>query len=342
MIDCIYQNACSLYVGERCLLMPRKARQKDPEAVYHIICRSISEVLLFADNNDKDYYLQLLKRYLEKYSCRLYGYCLMSNHVHLHLDPRGFDISKFMHSLDNAYVWYYNHKYNRHGPLFQDRFVSRILRTDVHNLVVSAYIHNNPRDIKGYSGREEMYEYSSYGVYLGIKSDRYEIVDTDFIKSLFDLPDSASFAERYYEFVKGRRDIAEKGKVYEEDEIPYIFPVSPEYEYISGRNIIYRNKPVDSVISIISDKLQMNQITSLQTKYRHKLTNYRAFTAYVLRVLCNLSYREICRYLYNITITNCSRLCRKGYELIHNDSLHMQIFNELISNCALVYQSNSA
>lgn len=190
--------------------MPRRARIKDPAAIYHIICRSNSELLLFRNNRDKEHYLKLLKRYLGKCKCRLYGYCLMDNHVHLHLDANGYDISKFMHSLNNAYVWYYNKKYARHGHLFQDRFVSRILVTDVHNLVVSAYIHNNPHDIRGYYGKEEMYEYSSYGIYLGIKNDRYGIVDTNFIKSLFGLRDDAGFAVRYHNFVKGRHEIARK------------------------------------------------------------------------------------------------------------------------------------
>jgi len=39
--------------------MPRKAREKSPESVYHIMCRSESEILLFRDGEDKDYYLGL-------------------------------------------------------------------------------------------------------------------------------------------------------------------------------------------------------------------------------------------------------------------------------------------
>ena len=312
--------------------MPRKARQKDPAAVYHIMCRSNSELLLFRDNGDKDYFLRLIKRYLDKYHCSLYGYCLMDNHLHLHLDPKGYDVSKFMHCLNTAYVWYYNNKYTRHGHLFQDRFVSRMLLTDVHNLVVSAYIHNNPHDIKGYSGKEEMYEYSSYGIYLGISDDHYGIVDTSSIRSLFNLSDESKFADCYYSFVKGRREIAEKGKVFDSEETAFLFPLSVDYEYVSGRNVILRDKPIASVISFISEMFQMNQYTSLQTKCRQKLTSYRAITAYALRVLCNLSYKDICRHLYNITITSCSRLCKKGYDLIHSSSLYMQIFNELITN----------
>ena len=257
------------------------------------------------------------------------------NHVHLHLDPKGFDISKFMHSLNTAYVWYYNTKYSRHGHLFQDRFVSKILSTDAYNLVVSAYIHNNPHDIKGYSGREEMYRYSSYGVYLGICRDQYGIVDTNFIKSLFDLP-KMSVSQSVIIVLSGRRAIAEKGQIFDIDETHLIFPC-PLNMNMWAAEISYQDRPITNVISFISDRLHMNQLTSLHTKCRHKLTNYRAFTAYVLRVLCNLSYKDICRHIFNITITSCSRLCKKGYDLIHNDSLHMQIFTELALNSAWVF-----
>ena len=116
--------------------MPRKAREKSPESVYHIMCRSESEFLLFRDDEDKDYYLDLIKRYTDKYKCSLYAYCLMDNHLHLHLDPKGFDVSKFMHSLNTAYVRYYNKKYQRHGHVFQERFQSKILLTDEYNLIL--------------------------------------------------------------------------------------------------------------------------------------------------------------------------------------------------------------
>ena len=84
--------------------MPRAARKKSDESMYHIMCRSISEVNLFQCDEDKDYYLSLLKRYIKKYHCRIYAYCLMGNHVHIYIDPCGFDISSFMRSLNCAYV----------------------------------------------------------------------------------------------------------------------------------------------------------------------------------------------------------------------------------------------
>ncbi len=303
--------------------MPRKAREKNPYAIYHIMCRSISELLLFNCNSDKDYYLSLLKRYLKKYRCSLLAFCLMDNHVHLHIDPKGFDISTFMHSVNTAYVHYYNKLYKRHGHLFQDRFESRILATDEYNLAVSAYIHNNPRNIEGYTGCEETFEYSSYGIYLGIMPDRYELIETHFIWELFGIVCTENFIKRYREFVKSRRDNSDKNN------IPAISPLNAKYEYNSGRHVLIREKPINEVISYIANKLKIPQYAGLKTKARRHLTDYRAFTAYALRVLCNLSYKEICSHMYNITISSCSRLCSHGYELVNNNSIHSQLFSEL-------------
>ncbi len=43
-------------------MMPGKVRVKHSEAIYHFMCRSVSVFLLFRDNEDKNYYLNLLKR----------------------------------------------------------------------------------------------------------------------------------------------------------------------------------------------------------------------------------------------------------------------------------------
>ncbi|WP_243108609.1 hypothetical protein [Clostridium rectalis] len=46
--------------------MPRCARMKSNDSIFHIMIRSISELLLFKNNNDKDTYLSFMKHY-QKY-----------------------------------------------------------------------------------------------------------------------------------------------------------------------------------------------------------------------------------------------------------------------------------
>ncbi|CAC9550380.1 hypothetical protein [uncultured Gammaproteobacteria bacterium] len=52
---------------------------------------------VFDDEDDYEYFLTLLKIGLEKENIELYDYCLMSNHFHLLMVPRGENsLSKFM------------------------------------------------------------------------------------------------------------------------------------------------------------------------------------------------------------------------------------------------------
>lgn len=307
--------------------MPRKARQKSPEAIYHIMCRSVSEVDLFRDDDDKERYIYTLKKNAEKYKCKVYAFCIMDNHLHFQLDPNGFDISRFMKCVNVSYVRYYNKKYNRHGPLFQDRFESRILDTNEYALNVSAYIHNNPKDIEGYNGKEETYKHSSYAIYLGLRKDIYNLIDMSFIMDLFDTKDRSRFAEKYFAFVSNRRYIDSFRQI----EKPLTCEV--EYEYESGRQVILRDIPASKVISYISNRLMGHNKDNNKIKPKRRQYEFRAFTAYALRVLSGLSYKEICSNLYNITISGCARLCDKGYELlIKGDSIYSEIYNELISN----------
>jgi len=88
--------------------MPREAREKSPNSMFHIMSRSISEVDLFRDNDDKNKYLSFLKRYKETFAIKVYAYCLMDNHSHLVIDVNGADISKVFHGVNLRYAIYYN------------------------------------------------------------------------------------------------------------------------------------------------------------------------------------------------------------------------------------------
>lgn len=309
--------------------MPRKSREKNIRAIYHIMCRSISEILLFRDNDDKFYYLSLLKKYTDKYKCSIYAYCLMDNHLHLHLDPKGYDISKFMHSISTSYVYFYNKKYKRHGHVLQERFQSRILDSDRYNLAVSAYIHNNPKDIEVYAGREEEYKYSSYGIYLGLRMDEHKLVDINFIKSLMCISNKRKFVEIYHYFVTGQKSVGSLKEIKEE------FSESLQNEYISGRKTIIREMAPSKVILYLTNKLKMPVDNGIAIQCKQKWREYRAFAAYVLRVLCGLGYKQICGYIYNITISGCSALCSRGHELLKKTELiYFDLFNEMVKDMA--------
>lgn len=308
--------------------MPRKPREKSSEAIYHIICRSISETLLFRDDEDKDYYLKLLKVCSSKYKCCIYAYCLMDNHLHIHLDPRGYDVSSFMHSLNTSYVIYFNKKYSRHGHLFQERFHSEIVGSDRYNLALSAYIHNNPKDIVGYKGREEEYKYSSYGIYLRIRKDEHRLIDMSFVRSLFGIKNKYMFVRRYKEFVS-KTDI--DNSVDQNDSCENNDLVASAST--NGRRIIARGRVPKKVIDYIASRLKNTESSIDKTSKKQEVgyNNYKAFTVYVLKAICGMRYRQICEYVIDITLSGCSKLCNRGYELLEQGGLiYKDIFDKII------------
>lgn len=303
--------------------MPRFARIKPAGVTYHIMCRSVSEVKLFACDEDKQYYLDLLKKYCDRYQCSVYAYCLLDNHLHIHFDPKGFDLSKFMHSLNTAYVIYFNKKYKRHGHLFQGRFESKIVSSDAYAIALSSYIHNNPKDVEGYRGREEEYPFSSMGFIVGKRKDSRMLVDTGFILSLFSAKSQSSSIRNYIEFVK-KQDYEES-----ESSIKKCLEQICINIYDSGRILVFRNLKPEDICRKIVDTFGVLGGECMKLKYNRTVSHIRSYVAFVMRSLCSCSYSEICRYLGDMTISGVSKLCSKGFKVFKNNIEYQLLFNEL-------------
>ncbi len=62
--------------------MPRKPRIEIP-GYYHIINRGVERRIVFKDNDDYEYFTELLCVHSKNYNINVHSYCLMSNHYHL-------------------------------------------------------------------------------------------------------------------------------------------------------------------------------------------------------------------------------------------------------------------
>jgi putative transposase len=277
---------------------------------------SITEFDLFPDNSDKEYFLDLLQKYKEMHNCKVYGYCLMTNHYHVIIDTCGFDISKFMKGLNQSYVKFINKKYKRKGHLLTERFHSKIIDSDDYMITVSAYVHCNPKDLPDYNGREFEYPYSSMGFYLGKKKDKRCLIDTDFILRCVNETDRSKAIKAYADMVIERKDIGinRKLKAYLADFI------KEQYEFKSYRQVILRDKKPDEVIKIIAEKLGIEDIDVLMHKWKRKSMQFRQITAYTLNNFCGMGINEVTKQMNNISASCCALLSNKGYEILKLNS----------------------
>lgn len=125
--------------------MPRGERIILNNAYYHLINRGNQKQNIFLENSDFEKYLQLLAHYKRKYEVKLFGYCLMPNHVHMVVVlKQASELAKFMQGLTQTYTFWFNQKYNKNGHIWQGRFKSMVIQDDVYFLECVYYIEANP------------------------------------------------------------------------------------------------------------------------------------------------------------------------------------------------------
>lgn len=128
--------------------------------IYHVILRGINRQKIFFDEEDYEYFIDLLKRYREISCYEIYAYCLMGNHIHLLIRTGKEPLDKIFRRIGASFVYWYNLKYQRAGHLFQDRFKSEAVEDDRYFLTVLCYILRNPVKA-GICSSPEDYPYSS-------------------------------------------------------------------------------------------------------------------------------------------------------------------------------------
>ena len=146
---------------------------------------------------------KIIKNIIDNRYVELVNFTLMPNHFHLILkEHKKNGISNYMQRVLNSYTKYFNTRHEVIGHLFQGPFKSIHIKDDPQLLYLSAYIHNNVRELKRWRGKEHLYSWSSYQDCTN--NNRWEeLLKTDIIMKQF--PNK----ERYKLFVQkgGAKDI---------------------------------------------------------------------------------------------------------------------------------------
>lgn len=126
--------------------MPRMARLVLPNYPHHVVQRGHNKQVVFADASDFEHYLTNLRELKRSLAVKVYAFCLMTNHVHLLLDP-GDDpmaLAKLMKVLAARTTRYRNRLEGRTGTLWESRYRSSIVQNDTYLLACTRYIELNP------------------------------------------------------------------------------------------------------------------------------------------------------------------------------------------------------
>src|SRR5689334_21412335 len=126
--------------------MGRVKRECPGGLIFHVLNRSVARIPLFKRERDYMAWEKTVVHALNRYPMDLLSYCVMPNHWHLVLRPRGDrDLSKFMQwfTLTHAQRWRTAHQTVGFGPLYQGRYKSFPIECDEHLLTVLRYVERN-------------------------------------------------------------------------------------------------------------------------------------------------------------------------------------------------------
>lgn len=153
-------------------------RKESTFGFYHVMVRGVNRMDIFGFDDDRKFFLHLLKEYVSKMNVEIHAFCLMDNHVHLLLKAEKEDLSNFMRNILTRYSKYFNRKNNRTGHLFQNRFKSEPINDEKYYLTVLRYILQNPE--KAFICKTEEYQWSSINAY-----EQKCFISTEFALNLF-------------------------------------------------------------------------------------------------------------------------------------------------------------
>ena len=215
--------------------MPRTSRMiiADEKAVYHVMSRTALDGFPLKDV-EKDFMLDLIKRFSALYFTEILGFCLMGNHFHLlvkmipedrftdediqkrfetyygesrdfakgqipYLREKLSSLSEFMREIKVGFARFYNRRHNRRGYFWGDRFKSVIVDKGETLVNCLAYIDLNPLRA-GLVERPEDYRWNSLGYHLQTQNKNH-FLSTDFGFKEFNVKSPKERIRRYRRYV---------------------------------------------------------------------------------------------------------------------------------------------
>ncbi len=180
--------------------MPRAARIDIPGLLQHVIVRGIERRPIYLDDHDREDFLTRLSSLLQETEAICYAWVLLDNHFHLLVKPKTYTLASLMRRLLSGYAVTFNHRHNRSGHLFQNRYKSIVCDENPYLLELIRYIHLNPIRagiIKAFECLPD-YPWSGHRELLG--KSPFRLIDTAFVLSLFDQRHDIAQA-RYTDFL---------------------------------------------------------------------------------------------------------------------------------------------
>lgn len=125
--------------------MSRLPRYFIPDTPFHVILRGNNRAPIFANDEDCQFFRDVLLDAVKRQGVSVHAYVFMTNHIHLLASPSHADsLPKALQSLGRRYVQYFNYRYQRTGTLWEGRYRATVVDAESYLLECMRYIELNP------------------------------------------------------------------------------------------------------------------------------------------------------------------------------------------------------
>jgi putative transposase len=182
--------------------MGRSPRLQFPGACYYVVLQGNNRQDIFMSNQDRRYFLSLLRSYKERCDLKVYAYCLMAHDAHLLIETARPNLSLTMQGFNTVYTKYFNGVHNTSGHVFQGRYKALVVDKEHYLTEMTRFVHLQPLR-SGLKERPWRYQWSSCAAY--VESDQREpLVDSEAVLATFGGRIRIKQSVRYLQYLKDR------------------------------------------------------------------------------------------------------------------------------------------
>jgi len=179
--------------------MAQATRIEGRNLTYYISSEGKNSTNIFKNDEDRLYFLNLLRQQKIKSKLTFYGYVLLPKSYSFLMETSINNLSKSMHRIKSGYANYFNRRHDRKSKLFKDRYSCFVIEKKNYLVKLSCYLHILPKK-DGVAKSLFQYKWSSLPGYINRKK-RENWIDYGPILSKFNGKDNKA-SLNYQKYIK--------------------------------------------------------------------------------------------------------------------------------------------
>lgn len=313
--------------------MGRHRRIEGKALAYYVSSRGRNGQKIFKDDQDKIYFINLLKQQRIKSKLTFYGYVLLPDLFACIMETHKNNFILSMHRINSGYANYLNRRYQYRSKLFHDRYKCYVIDKKTYLVEVSRYLHLLPVKA-GVVKSPIQYEWSSFPGYI-YKTKKEDWIAYNTILSMSnEASQKAAFCYQKYVNIGIKERISSPFKNLEEDIILGSEDFKKEIYKNLKNNEIATQKEELSIAKIIIELV--NQTTSwpsLRRRGRRVATTslVRNAAIYFIKKFTDLSNLQISHFFQSLQKSSISQMSRR-FTLSKKNNLSLKKISKVLES----------